>query len=155
MPGVPGKRAEGTPLRLSGRVLDTQGAPVKDALVEIWQCDNRAVYRHPKAPRQGQGDPNFPGYGESRAGADGVYQFLTIVPVAYPGRPPHIHVKVKALGRDELTTQLYILGHPENDRDGLLSRVLFGGKDQLMMGLSEWRQGDSQTGQQAQFDFVL
>ena len=53
-----------------------------------------AIYRHHGAPGQGSGDPHFAGYGETVTAEDGSYGFLTIVPVAYPGRPPHIHVKV-------------------------------------------------------------
>ena len=150
-----GARAEGVPLELTGKVMDAQGKPLPGALVEIWQCDNRQVYRHPRAPAQGQEDPAFAGYGEHVAGADGDYTFLTIVPVAYPGRPPHIHAKVKIAGREALTTQLYIAEHAENGRDGVFSTLLFGGKDQLMMRIREGASIDGVPARKASFDFVV
>ena len=136
--------AEGVPLELSGRVLSVDGAPVTAATVEIWQCDNRGIYRHPRAPRQGHEDPNFQGYGEVAVDGSGGYTFLTIVPVAYPGRPPHIHTKVKATGI-ELTTQLYLLGHPGNQH------VL----DELRFEPRAATLSNGITGRVARFDFVL
>jgi len=55
--------------------------------------------------------------------ADGGYRFRTIRPVAYPGRTPHIHVKVKAPGADTLTTQMYVAGEPGNARDMVLNQI--------------------------------
>ena len=60
----------------------------------------------------------FQGFGHDISGADGGYSFRTIKPVTYPGRTPHIHVKVfDAAGREVLTSQFYLAGHPENARD--------------------------------------
>jgi protocatechuate 3,4-dioxygenase beta subunit len=57
------------------------------------------------------------------AGTDGSYRFRTIRPVAYSGRTPHIHVKVKLGSRELLTTQLYVAGDPGNERDGIWRRL--------------------------------
>jgi protocatechuate 3,4-dioxygenase beta subunit len=56
-------------------------------------------------------------------GTAGEYYFRTIKPVPYPGRTPHIHVKVKRGDRELLTTQCYIKGHPQNEKDGVLRGI--------------------------------
>jgi protocatechuate 3,4-dioxygenase beta subunit len=56
-------------------------------------------------------------------GSAGEYLFRTIKPVPYPGRTPHVHFKVKLKGKEALTTQLYIKGHPGNERDGIWKRT--------------------------------
>ena len=152
--GPDGKLAEGDPLELTGRVLNQAGEPVAGAMVEIWQCDNRAIYRHPRADHQGREDPLFAGYGEMTTGPNGGFTFLTIVPVAYPGRPPHIHAKVRQPG-GTLTTQLYLAGHPDNDRDGLLARIFERGRERLMMKLRDGGRVGGQAAKLASFDFVV
>ncbi|MFL6695504.1 MAG: intradiol ring-cleavage dioxygenase, partial [Ramlibacter sp.] len=82
-----------------------------------WQCDAQGHYHHP-------GDGNraaaaFQGFGRVQADAQGRWRFRTIRPVAYTGRTPHIHVKVRAGRREVLTTQLYVEGDPHNARDGI------------------------------------
>ena len=110
--------AGGEVIILKGRVLDRAGAPVADARVEIWQCDMNGVYLHTRSRSQGGYDDAFQGFGHVVTGANGVYAFRTIRPTVYPGRTPHIHVKVFA-GGDELTTQFYLADHPLNDGDRL------------------------------------
>jgi protocatechuate 3,4-dioxygenase beta subunit len=116
--------AVGTITHLTGRVLTPSGSPVKDATIEIWQCDANAVYLHTadSRPKAGQRDKNFQGFGRFTTGTGGEYRFRTIKPVPYPGRPaPHIHVKVKRGDRELLTTQIFIRGHEGNNRDGVVS----------------------------------
>lgn len=107
---------------LSGRVLDLQGSPVRNALVEIWQVDGHGVYLHTGDARAKR-DANFQGFGRFMTGANGEYVFRTVKPVPYPGRTPHIHVAVKVRGRDKFTTQCYIKGEPANERDGVLRGI--------------------------------
>ena len=111
-------QAMGTVLHLQGRVLDLNGRPVEGALVEIWQCDAQGIYDHPGQPGRERRDRAFQGYGRMMA-ADGRYSFRTLKPVAYPGRTPHIHVKVATAGGGLLTSQFYIAGEPGNERDGI------------------------------------
>ena len=114
--------AVGEITHLTGRVLDRSGSPIKNAVVEIWQCDANQVYLHTgdSDQKKTQQDKNFQGFGRFTTASNGGYYFRTIKPVPYPGRPaPHIHVKVKKGGRELLTTQLNIAGHPGNDRDGI------------------------------------
>jgi protocatechuate 3,4-dioxygenase beta subunit len=122
---VKGRAAQalGEVTHLSGRILDTNGKPVAGARVEIWQCDGNGVYHHPGDGRRNRLDGNFQGYGRTRAAANGGYRFRTIKPVPYPGRMPHIHFAVQAPGFGELSTQMYIEGHPQNARDFLYRRV--------------------------------
>jgi protocatechuate 3,4-dioxygenase, beta subunit len=116
------ERAAGTILHLAGRVLDRDGRPVPGARIEIWQCDAFGVYHHPRDPRA-PADPNFQGFGATTAAADGSYRFRTIEPVPYPGRTPHIHFTLTGPGFERLTTQMYLAGHPLNERDGLYRRI--------------------------------
>lgn len=107
----------GQPSWLEGTLRDPDGRPVRGASVEIWQCDVDGHYRH---PRDGsRADPAFQSFGRVTVDGEGRYRFHTIRPVAYSGRAPHIHVKVKLAQRTLLTTQLYVEGDPGNPTDGL------------------------------------
>lgn len=110
--------AAGEIVRLRGRVFERDGAAVAGARVEIWQVDNNGRYIHTDddnhdTPR----DPAFQGFGHAMTDAAGAYSFRTINPVLYSGRTPHIHVKVFVGGRERLTTQFYLDGHPDNSGD--------------------------------------
>lgn len=116
--------ALGEPLGLDGLVVDTQGRVVDGCDVEIWQCDARAAYHHPRVSLQpGRWDPGFAGFGALRTGTDGQYRFRTIRPVAYPGRTPHIHLKLRHPTFGELTSQLFVSGDPGNEGDFLWRRI--------------------------------
>ena len=112
-----GERARGTIVYISGKLLNPDAKPIAGADIEIWQCDAGGVYHHVGSASRGA-DPNFQGYGKTKTASDGAFRFRTIKPVPYPGRTPHIHVAVKGQGA-QLTTQLYIAGEPQNERDGL------------------------------------
>jgi len=104
---------------VSGRILDSRGDPIRGALVEIWQCDHNGAYLHTGTGNADKRDTNFQGFGRFITGSSGEYLFRTIKPVPYPGRTPHIHYKVKRAGKELLTTQCYIKGHPGNEKDGI------------------------------------
>jgi protocatechuate 3,4-dioxygenase, beta subunit len=111
---------------LSGRVLDSRGQPVRNALVEIWQADAQGIYRHNgdnNDNRQAKRDQHFQSFGRFLTGTSGEYLFRTIKPVKYPGRTPHIHFKVKRGGQELLTSQCYIAGEPANERDSIYQSV--------------------------------
>lgn len=112
-------QAMGTVLHLNGRVLNRDGKPAPGALVEIWQSDSMGIYDHPRQSGRDKRDPAFQGYGRMTADASGTYTFRTLKPVAYPGRTPHIHLKVATGSGTMLTSQFYIAGEPQNERDGL------------------------------------
>lgn len=110
-------RALGTVLHLGGRVLDAGGRPLGGAMVEIWQCDAQGLYDHPRQSGRKRRDSAFQGYGRRTAGADGGYGFRTLQPVAYPGRAPHIHLKVTTAEGRKLTSQFYVAGDALNEGD--------------------------------------
>lgn len=107
---------------LSGRILDLHGKPLRGVEIEIWQVDHTGHYIHSADAGAGN-DANFQGFGRFETGESGAYRFRTIKPVPYPGRAPHIHVKLRRGGRELLTTQLYVQGDPRNGRDGVLRGI--------------------------------
>src|SRR5689334_13238459 len=116
--------AQGTAMRIAGRILEPNGRPVPGARVEIWQCDANGRYHYVRdgwadQPR----DENFQGYGATTSDPSGAYQFLTIKPVPYPGRTPHIHFAVSGRGFERFVTQMYMAGEPQNESDPVLVGV--------------------------------
>jgi protocatechuate 3,4-dioxygenase, beta subunit len=111
--------AVGEITHLGGRILDANGNPLRNALVEIWQVDNGGAYLHSGTSNSEKRDRNFQGFGRFLTGSSGEYYFRTVKPVPYPGRTPHIHFAVKVKGREQFTTQCYVKGHAGNERDGI------------------------------------
>jgi protocatechuate 3,4-dioxygenase beta subunit len=105
---------------VSGRVLDSDGRPVPDALVEIWQANASGRYAHQVDDHPAPLDPNFTGAGRCVTDSLGRYRFVTIKPGAYPWRnhynawrPAHIHFSL--FGRaftQRLVTQMYFPADP-------------------------------------------
>ena len=114
--------AVGQITRLGGRLLTPSGEPIRDAVVEIWQVDRNGVYLHSKSGGQAR-DKNFQGFGRFVTGSTGEYRFRTIKPVPYSGRTAHIHFAIKLKGREKWTTQCYVKGEPQNDRDSVLRGI--------------------------------
>jgi len=126
---IPGRRARalGQVIDLSGRVLRTDGTPVGDARIEIWQANAAGRYLNPIDKNPAPIDPNFEGVALLKSAADGRYRILTVKPGAYPDpaggmRTPHIHFDVTS---DEyrLVTQMYFPGEPLNEKDILVSTM--------------------------------
>lgn len=115
--------AVGEVTHLFGRVLGTDGRPVSNVEVEIWQADATGAYLHPGSDGHAERDVHFQGFGRFLTDSKGRYRFRTIKPAPYPGRTPHIHVAVNHRGKRALTTQLYVNGHPQNAKDDLLLEV--------------------------------
>lgn len=110
--------AVGEVTHLTGRVLSATGEPIRNAFVEIWQCDNNGAYLHSGTTNADKRDSNFQGYGRFLTDSKGQYYFRTIKPVPYPGRTPHIHFGISSRGKRIFTTQMLVKGHPGNERDG-------------------------------------
>ncbi len=112
--GVPGKR-----VTIRGRVLDGDGKPVNDALVEIWQADSRGKY----------GGKRFRGFGRSATDDDGGFRFHTIKPGRVPGpggklQAPHIGVQIFMRGQlKQLVSRIYFPDEPANAQDPVLALV--------------------------------
>jgi len=111
---------QGERIIVTGRVLDSNGHAVPDALIEIWQANAAGRYAHAVDQHPAPLDPNFTGAGRTLTDENGVYRFVTIKPGAYPWqnhynawRPRHIHFSV--FGRafiTRLVTQMYFPGDP-------------------------------------------
>jgi protocatechuate 3,4-dioxygenase beta subunit len=130
---------------VSGRVLGSDGRPVRRALIEIWQANAAGRYRHHVDQHPAPLDPNFTGGGRVLTDDDGRYRFITIKPGAYPWRnhdnawrPAHIHLSI--FGRafsERLVTQMYFPGDPlfaydpiyQSVRDPVARRRLVSGFD--------------------------
>lgn len=144
--------AGGEILHLSGRVLGTEGQPLPDVRVEIWQCDVNGRYHH-SGDRSGSRslDQDFQGFGAVMTDADGGYRFRTIKPVAYPGRTPHIHARLVTPAGGELVTQIYLADEPRNADDFIFQRL--GAEGQALVQFRPVRQDDGDLA--ASFDFVI
>jgi protocatechuate 3,4-dioxygenase beta subunit len=116
---------------VSGRLLDVDGRPIRDSLVEIWQCNAAGRYRHRWDTWPAPLDPNFSGAGRCVTDSYGRYRFVTIKPGPYPWgnhpnawRPAHIHFSL--LGRSfeqRLVTQMYFPGDPLFPYDPIFTSV--------------------------------
>jgi protocatechuate 3,4-dioxygenase beta subunit len=140
---------------LTGRILTAAGTPIRNAFVEIWQVDNKGVYLNTNDSGHRDRDKNFQGYGRFLTDSKGQYYFRTIKPVPYTGRTPHIHFGVSQNGRRIYTTQLFIKGHPENDRDGVFSGIRDkAARDSVLVDFKSLE--DSKIGElAANFDIVM
>lgn len=115
--------AVGEITHLGGRVLDADGSPIRNAVVEIWQVDGNGVYLHSRSAGERR-DANFQGFGRFLTDSRGRYYFRTVKPVPYPGRTPHIHFAINRNGKRVLTTQCYVKSEKErNERDGVLAGI--------------------------------
>jgi protocatechuate 3,4-dioxygenase, beta subunit len=110
----------GERIMVSGRVLDENGRPVPNILIEIWQANAAGRYNHVVDQHDAPIDPNFTGAGRFLTDADGNYKFKTIRPGEYPWRnhhnawrPAHIHFSLFGQGlMQRLITQMYFPGDP-------------------------------------------
>jgi len=117
--------ARGQFVMIEGTITDVGGAPVSQAVIELWQANASGRYNHPRDPNPAPLDPDFQGWAVIYSDMDGRYRFKTVKPGAYPAtktwtRPPHIHLKVAGKNCRTLTTQLYFPDEPLNKTDLLL-----------------------------------
>ncbi len=119
--------AVGEIAHFSGRLFAENGAPVRNAFIEIWQSDVNGSYIHTEGRNDGKLDANFQGYGRFLTDAEGRYYFRTIKPVPYTlqgqFRAPHIHVSVSKAGRRIMATQALVKGHEANAVDLITQRI--------------------------------
>jgi protocatechuate 3,4-dioxygenase, alpha subunit len=123
-PGVSGER-----VTMHGRVLDGDGQPVGDGLIEIWQANAHGRYAHPEDQQDKPLEPGFKGYGRIPTDDEGAFRFTTIKPGRVPGpggRPqaPHLLVSVFMRGlQKHLVTRIYFPDEPSNAEDPILNLV--------------------------------
>ena len=116
---------------VSGRVLGSDGKPLRGQLVEIWQANAAGRYRHEVDTHDAPLDPNFDGAGRCLTDDDGWYRFTTVKPGSYPWknhhnawRPNHIHFSL--FGRaftERLVTQMYFPGDPLFEFDPIYNSI--------------------------------
>lgn len=116
---------------VAGRVVDSDGLPVRSALVEIWQANAAGRYRHVNDQHPAPLDANFSGLGRALTDDQGRYRFVTIRPGAYPWqnhfnawRPAHIHFSLFGNAfAQRLVTQMYFPGDPLIPQDPILNSI--------------------------------
>lgn len=116
---------------VTGRVLDSDGRPVRKSLIEVWQANAAGRYTHGLDRHPAPLDPNFSGAGRCLTDEDGRYRFVTIKPGAYPWknhdnawRPAHIHFSLFGEAfRSRLITQMYFPGDPLFEYDPIFQSV--------------------------------
>lgn len=144
------EEAGGEVFTLRGKITGSDGLSLAGHRIEIWQCDLNGNYMHP-GDRGGENFDNaFQGFGYDITDDAGNYVFRTIKPTIYPGRTPHIHVKVFDGEQELLTTQLYIKNDPNNARDRLFNRMSKVEADAVSMTFTE-----SEIGSEATINIVL
>ncbi|HJU30419.1 MAG TPA: protocatechuate 3,4-dioxygenase [Hyphomicrobiaceae bacterium] len=156
VPGRPG-RAQGQIIRVTGRVLDKTGEPVRGGKLQIWQANTFGRYTHPNDDNSAPLDPCFEGFAVLDTDEDGRYDLRTVKPGAYPTprgniRPSHIHFEVFGK-RERLITQLYFAGDPHHDTDTWLQSSP--NPATIVMPVREPGPGMSQDEKLVVFDIVL
>ena len=117
--------ASGVVTHITGRVLTSDGAPIRNALVELWHTDANGNYTYyAGAGPNPVADPNFAGFGQFLTGSSGAYRFRTIRPGLYPGRARHFHFGITIPGQlRRFSTQTYWSGEPGNASDSVLNSI--------------------------------
>jgi protocatechuate 3,4-dioxygenase, beta subunit len=155
--------AIGERIIVSGRVLDENGRPLRNTLVEVWQCNAAGRYRHDNDRHDAPLDPNFSGAGQAVTDSEGRYRFTTIRPGEYPWRnhynawrPAHIHFSL--LGEafaQRLVTQMYFPGDALLPYDPIFNSV----GDELarsrLVSSLDWENCQSEYALAYRFDIVL
>ena len=146
-----------------GRVRETNGHPVPDTLVEVWQCNAAGRYRHQNDRHPAPLDPNFTGVGRCLTDREGRFRFVTVKPGAYPWRnhpnawrPAHIHFSI--FGRaftQRLVTQMYFPGDPLFGQDPIFNSVRDPADRERMICRFDLEQTVPEWALAYQFDIVL
>ena len=143
---IAGPQAKGQRIWITFRVLDGDGAPVNDAMLEIWQADATGKYNHPDDPQPQKVDPGWIGFGRLATKEDGTCVLETIKPgrVDQNGslHAPHLLVAVFARGMlKQLYTRIYFAGDAANEEDPILRLVPVDRRDTVMAQPDSGRAG--------------
>ena len=148
---------------VSGRVVGTDGRPLRRTLIEIWQANAAGRYVHETDRHPAPLDPNFTGAGRVLTDDDGRYRFTTIKPGAYPWRnhpnawrPAHIHLSL--FGRaftERLVTQMYFPGDPLFGADPIFQSIRDPKVRELLVSSFDWETTRPEWALGYRFDVVL
>lgn len=130
VPDLTAEGGKGEKIVISGRVLDGEGQPIPDALIELWQANAAGKYAHPEDPQDKPTDKGFLGFGRMPTDKDGRYRFVTVKPGRVPGpgnslQAPHIGVCLFMRGMlKHLYTRIYFSDEAEaNGVDPVLGLI--------------------------------
>ena len=148
---------------VTGRVLDENGRPVTNSLVEIWQANAAGRYPHKNDNHDAPLDPNFSGGGRTLTDDQGRYRFLTIKPGAYPWRnhhnawrPAHIHFSLFGHAfATRLITQMYFPGDPLLDFDPMYTGIPDDRARKRLISTLDWEVTTPEYALGYRFDIVL
>jgi protocatechuate 3,4-dioxygenase beta subunit len=148
---------------VTGRVLDENGRPVSNSLIEIWQANAAGRYPHKNDNHDAPLDPNFSGGGRTLTDADGRYRFLTIKPGAYPWRnhynawrPAHIHFSLFGHAfATRLVTQMYFPGDPLLPFDPMFTSIPDERARNRLVSTLDWEATTPEHALGYRFDIVL
>ena len=147
----------GERIAIEGRVIDGDGAPVPDALIELWQANAAGRYNHPDDHQEDKPiEPHFRGFGRVATDSEGRFRVVTVKPGAVPGRgnalqAPHINIALFARGLlKHLYTRIYFADEAANASDPLLASIE---DDSARRSLLARREGGSAA--VYRFDIVL
>ncbi len=161
VPRIAGSGAKGERVWLACRVIDGDGNPVNDAMIETWQADAAGKYNHPDDNQEKTADPSWFGFGRAATAEDGSCTFETIKPGRVPGpgntlQAPHLTLAIFARGMlKQLYTRVYFGGDEANSKDPVLALVPLERRETLLAqpdsaGAGRWKfdihlQGDQET----------
>ena len=123
------ENTEGERIRIEGCVLDAEGRPIEDAMIEIWQANRHGRYNHPLDAQDKPLDPEFMGHGRTSTDIKGNYWFETIKPGSVPGQDgktqaPHINVILFARGMlSHAFSRIYFDDEADNRKDPVLMSI--------------------------------
>ncbi|WP_037358349.1 protocatechuate 3,4-dioxygenase subunit beta [Amycolatopsis orientalis] len=154
---------QGQRIIVTGRLLDGDGRPIRDSLVEIWQANAGGRYRHTGDRWPSPLDPNFDGVGRTLTDSDGRYEFTTIKPGAYPWknhdnawRPAHIHFSVFGSAfTQRLVTQMYFPDDPLFSQDPIFNSIPDEKARQRMISRFDLDRTEEEWALAFQFDIVV
>lgn len=161
------RQCKGEPLGerivVSGKVVDEDGRPVRDSLIEIWQANAAGRYFHKWDQHDAPLDPNFVGVGQTFTDEEGRYRFVTIRPGAYPWRnhpnawrPQHIHFSLFGPAfATRLVTQMYFPGDPLLEFDPIFNGVPDETARNTLISRFDWSTTTPETALGFRFDIVL
>lgn len=148
---------------VQGRVLDENGRPVSNALIEVWQANAAGRYRHPRDQWNAPLDPNFVGAGRTLTDGAGRYTFVTIRPGAYPWanhynawRPAHVHFSLFGNAyAQRLVTQMYFPGDDLLPFDPIFNATPDANARSRLIARFDWARTVPEFAHAFEFDIVL